>query len=390
MPEWKKGKLGDFVELKRGYDLPTKDRKSGSFPVVSSSGVTGTHSEAKVEGPGVVTGRYGTLGEVFYIRSDFWPLNTALYVRDFKGNNPRFISYFLRTLGFENQNAAGAVPGVNRNHLHKLEVRIPNLRYQNHISTILSTYDDLLENNLRRIRIVEKMVKMLYQEWFVEYKYPQNGDDRMADSAMGEIPENWRVQKFTDIGDVLTGGTPSTKEEDYWEGDIPFFTPKDAHGGYFVHDTEKYTTDIGVKNSTTEIFPPKMIFITARGTVGNLAMPGCPMAMNQSCYALRSNEGFSQEFLFLLIQERIDYLQKNTGGATFDTIIIDTFRNMDVLVPPEDLVAKFTQLVKPMFDLLPVLGEKNRILRQKRDLLLPRLISGELDLSELDIDTDTE
>ncbi|HVW89311.1 MAG TPA: restriction endonuclease subunit S, partial [Gaiellaceae bacterium] len=96
--EWEKRDLGDVVELKRGYDLPHRDRKPGSVPVISSSGLSGAHAKAKVKGPGVVTGRYGTVGEVFFVDGDFWPLNTTLYVRDFKGNDPRFISYFLRGL----------------------------------------------------------------------------------------------------------------------------------------------------------------------------------------------------------------------------------------------------------------------------------------------------
>jgi len=93
--EWKDGKLGDFIELKRGYDLPQAKRNSGTVPLVSSSGVSDQHNIAMVKGPGVVTGRYGTIGQVFYVESDFWPLNTTLYVRDFKGNDPKFIHYFL-------------------------------------------------------------------------------------------------------------------------------------------------------------------------------------------------------------------------------------------------------------------------------------------------------
>ncbi|WP_419594581.1 restriction endonuclease subunit S, partial [Thiolapillus sp.] len=165
---WKDCVLGDVVNLKRGYDLPKKKRVDGEFPIVSSSGISGFHVEAKVKGPGVVTGRYGTLGEVFYISGDFWPLNTALYVQDFKGNNRKFISYFLKTLHLGTQNVAGAVPGVNRNYLHMLPVRTPPLILQQKIAAILSAYDDLIENNLRRIKILEEMTQNLYREWFVK------------------------------------------------------------------------------------------------------------------------------------------------------------------------------------------------------------------------------
>ncbi len=135
---WKYCSLGDVLTLQRGFDLPERNRRVGNVPIVSSSGISGYHDIAKVCGPGVVTGRYGTLGEVFYIDKDFWPLNTTLYVRDFKGNDPLFLSYFLRTLNLAHQNVAGAVPGLNRNALHLLSISIPPLPTQRKIASILS------------------------------------------------------------------------------------------------------------------------------------------------------------------------------------------------------------------------------------------------------------
>src|SRR5687768_741222 len=118
-------RLGDVVTLKRGYDLPEAQRQPGTVPIFSSSGLTGLHDCAKVQAPGVVTGRYGTLGEVFYVKEAFWPLNTALYVSDFKGNDPRFISYLLKTLDLTILNDKSGVPGLNRNDLHQIEVEVP-------------------------------------------------------------------------------------------------------------------------------------------------------------------------------------------------------------------------------------------------------------------------
>ena len=172
LTSFNEGELGDFIKLKRGYDLPHRDRKPGTIPIISSSGETGFHNVAKVEGPGVVTGRYGTLGEVFYVESNYWPLNTALYVQDFKGNSPRFISYFLKTLGLGEKNAAGAVPGVNRNVLHKMRVTLPSLPIQTRIADILSAYDDLIENNNRRMALLEEAIHLLYREWFVYLRFP--------------------------------------------------------------------------------------------------------------------------------------------------------------------------------------------------------------------------
>ena len=147
--QWREMALGEVIELKRGYDLPKRKRIPGSVPLVSSSGISDCHIEAKVQGPGVVTGRYGTLGEVYFVPGDFWPLNTTLYVRDFKGNAPRFIAYLLKSFDFSAYSDKAAVPGVNRNHLHQAPVRVPALPKQRAIAHILGTLDDKIELNRR-------------------------------------------------------------------------------------------------------------------------------------------------------------------------------------------------------------------------------------------------
>jgi len=143
---WQTYRLGDVITLKRGHDLPESQRQGGEVPVISSSGITGYHNEPKAKAPGVVTGRYGTLGEVFYIEQDYWPLNTALYVTDFKGNHPRFVAYLLQNVLKNYQSDKAAVPGVNRNDLHDMKVRSTEPQSQERIASILSAYDDLIEN----------------------------------------------------------------------------------------------------------------------------------------------------------------------------------------------------------------------------------------------------
>ena len=149
VPEtWIETVLGNVLELKRGYDLPRQNRTAGTVPVISSSGMTDTHIEARVKGPGVVTGRYGNIGQVFFVDDDFWPLNTTLYVRDFKGNDPRFISHLLRGLDFSAHSGKTAVPGVNRNHLHRTTIVFPpDTREQRAIGAILSSVDDAINRS---------------------------------------------------------------------------------------------------------------------------------------------------------------------------------------------------------------------------------------------------
>jgi len=170
--KWQACRLGDVLTLKRGHDLPSGARADGDIPVVSSSGITGYHNEAKATAPGVVTGRYGTLGEVFYLEKDYWPLNTALYVVDFKNTDPRFAAYFLKNALCDYQSDKAAVPGVDRNVLHEMEVRVPDRMAQSRIASILSAYDDLIENNTRRIALLEQSARLLYEEWFVRLRFP--------------------------------------------------------------------------------------------------------------------------------------------------------------------------------------------------------------------------
>ncbi len=155
LPEgWTTCRLLDLCELKRGYDLPTGKRQEGLFPIVSSSGISGTHAHPMVSGPGVVTGRYGTIGEVFYIEGDFWPLNTALYVSDFKGSEPRFIYYLLSGLDFTAYSDKGAVPGINRNHLHEHKAILVQREAQ-------KLFIELLDPNWKRQQLNRDEVRTL-------------------------------------------------------------------------------------------------------------------------------------------------------------------------------------------------------------------------------------
>jgi len=147
MTEWTTGELGTFITLKRGYDLPQQKRQNGRIPIFSSSGISGSHNESMVKAPGVITGRYGTIGQVFFADTDYWPLNTTLYVEDFHGNHPQFVYYFLKTLEWEKFTSASAVPGINRNTVHKEVVTIPDLASQKVIAEWLSLIDKKIAVN---------------------------------------------------------------------------------------------------------------------------------------------------------------------------------------------------------------------------------------------------
>lgn len=302
---------------------------------------------------------------------------------------PKFYAYYFRTRlirqALTAQGGGTNINNLNQDILNALEVPLPPLPIQQRIAGILSAYDELIENCQRRIQILEAMARAFYREWFFYFRFPGHESIPHISSSLGDIPEGWEEKRFTEIVDVLSGGTPKTDIAEYWNGEIPFFTPRDVPNCFYVQNTDKHVTQLGLSRCASKLFPPDTVFITARGTVGKVALPSVPMAINQSCYALRGKTGVSQRYLFLLTLQQVDYLKTNTGGATFDTIIVDTFRRMQIVMPPRAVIADFTGQVDAMFEELATLQSQITILRRTRDLLLPRLLSSKIDLIRAEI-----
>ena len=301
----------------------------------------------------------------------------------------RFLLYYFftdewRAVIRRNMLTGATVDRIPLTTFPEFPVRVPPLPIQQRIAGILSAYDELIENSQRRIKILETMARALYREWFVNFRFPGHESVPRVPSSLGEIPQGWEAIAFTEIADVLSGGTPKTGTPEYWDGDIPFFTPRDAPDCFYVEVADKHVTELGLSKCASQLYPPDTVFITARGTVGKVALPSVPMAMNQSCYALLGKPGVSQRFLFLMTLQQVEYLKTNTGGATFDTIVVDTFRRMQIAKPPNSLIAAFTRNVDAVFEQVNTLQRQTQNLRRTRDLLLPRLLSGQVDVEGVD------
>jgi type I restriction enzyme, S subunit len=377
--DWKRCMLGDILTLQRGFDLPERTRQKGSVPIVSSSGISAYHSTAKVSSPGVVTGRYGTLGEVFYIEEDFWPLNTTLYVRDFKGNDPRFLSYFLRTLNLEQQNTAGAVPGLNRNALHLLPVSIPPTPTQRKIAAILSAYDDLIENNTRRIAILEEMAQSLYREWFVHFRFPGYEKKSMVESALGMIPEGWEVKAFSEVAEFVNGfafeprhwgkvGKPIIKIAELKNGiagKTPFYDGNSIPEKYHIRNGDllfSWSADLDA-------------YIWSGGSA----------FLNQHLFNVVPRSSFTKPFLFYALKDRMWEFRNRSQGTTMRHIKRSALDEVMFSVPLIEEQDSFVGYAEPMILEIINLSEKNANLRRTRDLLLPKLISGVVDVEGLEI-----
>jgi type I restriction enzyme S subunit len=376
--------LGDVITLQRGFDITKEQQVEGSVPIVSSSGIASFHNESKVRAPGVVIGRKGSLGTVHFLGEDFWPHDTTLWVKDFKGNDPRFIGYFLKTLRLEVFDTGSSNPTLNRNHVHKIKVQCPPPETQRKIAAILSAYDDLIANNQRRIALLEGMAEEIYREWFVRMRFPGAANVEVEKG----VPRGWSLVPTIEAFKYHGGATPAKDVPRYWnQGSVHWYTPTDITGaeGMFIEASSERCTEEGLESCSATLFPAYTVMMTSRATIGAIGINLEPACTNQGFIACVPNEQYPLTFLYHWLKLAKPHFELLSGGSTFPELTKGTFRRIKVLTPPSSVMQSFDATVKPLFAQIETLIRANRRLKETRDALLPRLISGKLKVDHLDI-----
>ncbi len=267
-------------------------------------------------------------------------------------------------------------------------ITLPPLSTQRRIASILSAYDDLIENNTRRIQILEAMAQAIYREWFVEFRFSGHEDVRMVDSALGLIPEGWSVIGIGEVVQTLGGGTPSKAVPAYWEdGVFTWYTPTDLtkSGSMFIERSAARISLLGLSRSSATAFPARAVMMTSRATIGVVSITTVEAATNQGFITCVANERLGEYHLYFWLLANVGLFSALASGATFKEISRSKFRPIPIAVPPPDLERRFHEVIAPIGDLILNLQRQTSNLRSTRDLLLPRLISGEIDVSELDL-----
>lgn len=244
---------------------------------------------------------------------------------------------------------------------------------------ILGALDDKIEVNRRINRTLEEMAQTLYKHWFVDFGPFQAGE--FVDSELGAVPVGWEVKPLSLLIEILSGGTPRTKIDEYWGGDIYWAAAGDVSAGApFIMSTERTITPLGIENSSAKILPKFTTIITARGTVGECALTPFEMSMNQSNYGIRGAESLGDFTTYLLIKHTVQNLKKHAYGTVFDTITRKTFKAIPVVNPPVDVWERFENIVQPWFEQMLNNQQQNQILAETRDYLLPKVLSGEVEV----------
>ena len=316
MSSFSKGKVGDILILQRGFDITKKEQTDGIYPVVSSSGVTSYHNKFMAIGPGVVIGRKGTLGSAFYIETDYWPHDTTLWVKDFKGSDPKFIYYFLKTLRLERLDSGSSNPTLNRNFVHELDANKPEPNAQKKIAAVLSALDAKIDCNNRINADLAAMAKTLYDYWFVQFDFPdasgkpyKSSGGKMVYNATlkREIPAGWSDAVVADILDKSPASTKILNKDIRDSGAIPVI---DQSQSYICGFTDEISSLISPKQPHV-VFGDhtravKLVnFSYARGADGtrilaskDMRMPGYLMYQAVSDIDL-SSYGYARHFKFL-------------------------------------------------------------------------------------------
>ena len=364
----KKITFDEFVRLNRGFDLPESKIVDGEYPVVASTNIKAYHNAYKVKPPVVVTGRSGSLGKVQYIDSKCWPLNTSLYSKDFRGNNPKYIYYFLQTMHLEQYNAGAGVPTLNQNHLQQLKIVVHDIDEQKKVSYILSAYDNLIENNNKRIKLLEQMAENLYKEWFVRFRFPGYEDVEFENG----IPKGWKIESLSDIADIIMGQSPESENYNTNCIGLPFHQGVGSYGDFYLIDGVYSTKGNRIAEANSIIF-------SVRAPVGRINITLNKIILGRGVAGINSVKGYNAYLLWML-KNRFQQEDIIGNGSIFASVTKKELFGFKMFMPNEDLIQKFDSIASGIESVMRNISLINRNLKKQRDMLLPRLMSGKLEV----------
>lgn len=319
-------------------------------------------------------------GEVFYFKD-----GNLTWFRQFKNLDGRFLYYWLISpqgkAELKKCTIGSSQPAFTIVLLKDMEIELPALLIQRKISSLLSSYDDLIENNNKRIKILEEMAQMIYREWFVNFRFPGHKKVKMVKSKLGMIPEGWEVKSLGDICTIVMGQSPKSEFYNEDGNGLPFHQGVTDFGDRFP-TARIYCT---VQNRIAE---DRDILFSVRAPVGRINIANKKMVIGRGLCAIRSRTG-NQSFVFQQLKDKFQETDTMGGGTIFKSVTKEDVHGILMIAPSLIIVNKFEDIIKPIFQDIEILTNKNNNLRQTRDLLLPKLISGEIDVEKVDINTES-
>ena len=329
-----------------------------------------------------VVGSYGLSAYVNFDIPFCFERNIAL-LHPQKNVDSRFLFYSVSSPDFfkqaENAANGAAQKLIPLSRLKKLKIQLPSLEIQKKIVDILSSYDNLIENNQKQIKLLEEAAQRLYKQWFIDLKFPGHETTKIVDG----LPEGWKKRIISEVCETIGGGTPSTSKQEYYHnGKIPWATPTDLtkNDSLVLLDTEKKITEEGLKHSSAKLLPCNSILMTSRASIGYFAICDFPVCTNQgfiSCIPYNSDMFY---YLLFNLMCRVDEIKGKATGSTFLEITKREFRNMEIVEPSESLLKNFSKIIEPIVNKIRTVKKEIVGLTQSRDRLLPKLMNNEIEV----------
>lgn len=371
----------------------------GPVRVFGTNGPVGWTDEPLADGPGVILGRKGAYRGVHYSPGPFFVIDTAYYVMPKTDLDMRWLYYAIIHYQLGEINDGSPIPSTTRAAVYPRELDVPPPEVQRAIAGVLGSLDDKIEHNRRTARTLERLARAIFMAWFVDFEpvkakaagaasfpsMPQDVFDTLPtafeDSEIGPVPEGWDVKAIGDAVSVKGGGTPSTKNPEYWEGGIHCWaTPRDM--SRLTHpvllDTERHITDAGVDRISSGLLPVGAVLLSSRAPVGYLAIAATPTAINQGFIAMVCDGELPTAYVLNWTYHSLDAIKARASGTTFPEISKRNFRPMPVVVPAPAVLHAFAEIADPLYELITACMRENDRLAQMRDFLLPKLLSGQV------------
>ncbi len=379
--DWEVKKLSDCIELSYGKGLPQVERGTGKIPVFGSNGIIGYNNKSLIRGPGIVIGRKGSVGEVTFSKNDFWPIDTTYYVKVKKGNDIIFWYYFLKTLGINQMNSHSAVPGLSRDSVYEISKLIPPLPEQSAIAKILSDLDAKIELNQQMNKTLEEIGQALFKHWFIDFEFPneegkpyKSSGGGMVDSELGEIPKGWRVESLDNIADYLNG-LDMQKYRPETDEFLPVIKIRELNQECTDDSSDKASVNIPeqyiIKNGD--------VIFSWSGTLMVKIWAGGIGGLNQHLFKVTSQK-YDKWFYYLWTLNHLEKFKAiaKDKATTMGHIKRSHLTESKVLIPKDSDLKMMNDIMNPIFSQLIETKTQNTVLKEIRDTLLPKLMSGKI------------
>lgn len=378
---WKEVRLGDICELNYGKSLVASKRVQGDIPVFASAGIVGWHNIPISTDPGIIIGRKGSVGTVYYSSKPYYCIDTAYYIKPSQNYHLKFLYYLLKNLKLDKLNSDSAVPGLNRDNAYSQTFYLPPLDEQRKIAGVLSALDDKIELNNKINRNLEAQAQAIFKSWFIDFEPFKNG--KFIDSELGKIPEGWSIDRLGSVCECVLGGTPSRSHKEYWGGNIPWINSGKTNEFRVISPSE-FISDEALKKSATKFLPKKTTILAITGaTLGKVSLLEIGACANQSVVGILENDDLPYEYIYRYISHNIEKIISHQTGGAQQHINKDNIKNFHIILPPKFELKRYKMLVEHLYNEITTLVFQSRFLSQLRDTLLPKLMSGEIDISDI-------